>query len=69
MAPEFWHSELNYTNAVDMWSWEIVAVELLTAWDTTQHAWGWRSRPSVSGYRDWITNKVHPRIALAPEKY
>jgi serine/threonine protein kinase len=45
MAPEFWEQELAYTNAIDMWSFGVIAMKLLTDWETNSDAWDPRFPP------------------------
>lgn len=67
MAPEFWEAELTYTNAVDMWSFGVLALHLLTSWNEA----GWDSRfpPTKDEHRIWIREVLRPRILLAPQRF
>ncbi|KAL7783596.1 kinase-like domain-containing protein [Trichoderma ceciliae] len=64
MAPEIW-SVASYTNAVDMWSLGIIAVELWTRWDLLSGE-SKRMQLDKSEQQIWIRNSVKPRIDLAP---
>ena len=69
MAPEFWEEELAYTNAVDMWSFGIVAVELLTRWESRSDGWSSIFPPLRTQHQQWIRGTLRQRVAGAPEKF
>ena len=54
MAPEFWEQEPAYTNAVDMWSLGVIAVEMLTGWEPSLDGWDSRFPPTRTQYQKWI---------------
>ncbi|PNY27177.1 Protein kinase-like domain protein [Tolypocladium capitatum] len=66
MAPEFWESELAYTNAVDMWSFGIIAVKLLTGWESISDGLDEVMQPSRTWHQNWIRNSIIPRLDLTP---
>ncbi|KAJ2983240.1 hypothetical protein NQ176_g842 [Zarea fungicola] len=69
MAPELWDSEKGYTNAVDMWSFGIIALELLTNWDIKDNGpEGRGGPPSETLHRKWIQTYVLPRRDEAHEE-
>ena len=69
MAPEFWEQELAYTNAVDMWSFGVIAVELLTGWEPSLDGWDSRFPPTRTQYQKWIHEVLRPRVAIALETF
>ena len=67
MAPELWNTEQGYTNAVDLWSFGIIVLELLTGWDIRHDGPGARGAPpSETRHRNWIRTSVLPRRDKAP---
>ena len=69
MAPEFWKQELAYTNAVDMWSFGVMAVELLNRREARLEGWDPRFPPSKTSHQDWIRGTLLKRAAGAPEAF
>jgi serine/threonine protein kinase len=69
MAPEFWEQELAYTNAVDMWSFGVIAVQCLTGWEPSSEAWDPRFPPTRAQHQKWIREVLRPREAVAPERF
>lgn len=69
MAPEFWEKELAYTNAIDMWSFGVIAIELLTHWETRLDGWDPRFPPTGAQHQKWIREVLRPRVAVAPERF
>ncbi|OAP54020.1 hypothetical protein AYL99_11780 [Fonsecaea erecta] len=68
MAPEFWESRLAYSNAVDMWSLGVMAVELLTSMETRLHGWCGVFPPTRDQHHNWIQEVLWPRAADAPHE-
>ncbi|KAM3548802.1 hypothetical protein ARSEF4850_009209 [Beauveria asiatica] len=67
MAPELWDTEQGYTNAVDLWSFGIIVLELLTSWDIRHDGPGADGAPpSETRHRNWIRTSVLPRQNQAP---
>ncbi|KAL6876796.1 kinase-like domain-containing protein [Trichoderma novae-zelandiae] len=62
MAPEIWDSGSHYTNAVDMWSLGIIAVELWNPWNSSSSS----LVRDMQLHRSWFQNFVKPHIDLAP---
>lgn len=67
MAPELWNAKQGYTNAVDMWSFGIIALELFTSWNMRL------DMPSTGGappsdtlHNKWVHACVLPRRTKAP---
>ena len=69
MAPKFWEQELAYTKAVDMWSFGVIAVELLTGWETKSDGWDSRFPPTRAQHQKWICEVLQPRVAVTPERF
>jgi serine/threonine protein kinase len=69
MAPEFFEQQLSYTNAVDMWSFGVIAVQYLTGWDPSSDAWDTRFPPNKTQHQEWICEVLQPRVAVAPERF
>ena len=68
MAPEISGSESAYTNAVDIWSLGVMSLELLTNWKPSSDV-PVSQLPSPQAHKDWIRDKLRPRLATAPERY
>lgn len=69
MAPEFWESELNYTNAVDMWSLGIVLFEQFipdAAWSVI---WKTSMPPSQEWHEQWRQNELDSRMDDIPPEW
>ncbi|KIW22073.1 uncharacterized protein PV07_12535 [Cladophialophora immunda] len=60
MAPEFWEPMLHYTNAVDMWSFGIILLELLAPASGRLEGWDSRSPPNKPEHQKWIREKIRP---------
>lgn len=69
MAPEFWERELAYTNAVDWWSFGVIAVELLTRRETRLDGWNTMFPPTRDRHQEWIREVLLPRVMLAPKRF
>jgi len=66
MAPEFWEQELAYTNAVDLWSLEIIAVGWLVDWEPSLKGWDSRFPPSkASRFRTRLQKQFAPAWSLS----
>ncbi|KAL7921872.1 kinase-like domain-containing protein [Trichoderma austrokoningii] len=66
IGPEIWESDSHYTNAVDMWSSVIVAVELWNPWNSSSSSLLKDMRSSRSWHQSWTQSFIKPRIDLAP---
>jgi serine/threonine protein kinase len=66
MASEFWKQELAYINAVNMFSFGVIAVKVLSRWADGRDP---RFPPSRAQHQKWIGETLHPRVALTPERY
>ena len=69
MAPEFFRESLSYTKAIDLWSFGIIAIQLLTEWDVDDEAWNPRSPPSEAQHLVWIKQAKNCRVPAAPKVY
>ncbi|KAJ2983497.1 hypothetical protein NQ176_g656 [Zarea fungicola] len=62
MAPELWDTKEGYTNAVDLWSFGMIAMELLTNWDIKENGpETCGGPPSETLHLEWIHKRVLPR--------
>lgn len=66
MAPEIWESDSHYTNAVDMWSLGIIAVELWNPWNSSSGSLVRDMQPNRSWHQSWIQSFIKPHIDLTP---
>ncbi|KIW44398.1 uncharacterized protein PV06_02871 [Exophiala oligosperma] len=69
MAPEFREQELAYTNAVDMWSFGVIAVEYLTHLGTRLDGWDAKLAPTKSQHQGWVDGVLRKRMADAPKEF
>jgi serine/threonine protein kinase len=69
MAAEFWEQELAYTNAVDMWSLGVIAVELLGRCGARLDGWDARLPPSKAQHQKCIHRVLWCRVADTPEEF
>lgn len=69
MAPEFWEPERAYTSAIDVWSFGVVALELLTAWEDLLEQTNATVQLNRSWNQNWVRNIVIPRVDLASEAF
>lgn len=69
MAPELYTTNLPYSKAIDMWSFGLIALELLTDWEPNSEAWGSHGLLSPGQHNDWVCNVIPVHVASAPETF
>ncbi|KID81284.1 CAMK family protein kinase [Metarhizium guizhouense ARSEF 977] len=70
MAPELWAEEhRGYTRAVDLWSLGVMALELVTDWDSILNDFPITGPPGAAQHNMWVTGYIIPRLNLAPAKF
>lgn len=69
MAPEFWQQPLSYSEAVDVWSFGILALECLTRWRSLPESWDARAPPTQEKHLNWVEQLKQTHLMDAPERY
>ena len=69
MAPEVWNSDQPYTNAVDMWSLGVIAIELWTRWDLLLDSTAKETAWSRDLHHSWIRTDLESRVDRAPAPF
>ena len=60
---------LTYADAVDMFSFGVIAAKVLTRWVANLDGWDPDLPPSKAQHEKWTDKMLHSCVALAPERF
>ena len=69
IAPELYITDLPYSKAINIQSFGLIALELLTNWEPNLETQGSHGLLSPRQHNDWVCNVIPIHVASAPETF